>query len=71
MSQTQAIVLAGVLVAGAVLVANTPGHSASPGPYAITAAGSSGFYAWRLDTVSGDVALCSYVGGAVDCVARK
>lgn len=71
MSQAQAIVIAGVLVAAAVLIADHPAHTAGTGPYTIAAAGSSGFYAWRLDTATGDVALCSYASGTVDCVAKK
>lgn len=66
MNQPLTIIIAAAVVAGAVLMGGRTGAQTenAPAVYEIRVAqGTYGIFAWRLNTVTGDMLFCSSLGG--------
>lgn len=67
MNQPMAIIIAAAVVAGAVLLGGRTGAQTknAPAVYGIQVAeGTQGMIAWRLNTVTGEMLICSALGGS-------
>ncbi len=67
MNQPLAIIIAAAVVAGAVLLGGRTGAQTknAPAVYEIRVAqGTYGIFAWRLNTVTGEMLICLGLGGS-------